>query len=234
MDEKLKAQEFRKKPVVIKAIQWLGTNESLAEIRKFMKPNYPKLPKLPGETPKPVLIIETLEGNHEAKIKDWIIRGVQGEFYPCKPDIFKQTYESATLDAGWQPPQQPADDTDEPMMTSEQCQTMIRNLENLHHYPQLPAEGGLALAEANKVLHQYIKDGNWDNLIDGLLVAQLAHDKARMVKLSQLKGHWRLTIKADDNTCEVGLEADGREATNVISYERDINWCIQQVLKEAK
>lgn len=84
---------FKKKPVIIEAIQWKGTNESLAQIREFMKPNYPAIPKLPDETPKPILIIQTLEGNHEAKVNDWIIRGVKGEFYPCKPDIFEQTYE---------------------------------------------------------------------------------------------------------------------------------------------
>ena len=39
------------------------------------------------------LIIPTLEGDHEASVGDYIIKGVQGEFYPCKPDIFKQTYE---------------------------------------------------------------------------------------------------------------------------------------------
>ena len=38
-------------------------------------------------------IIDTLEGQHRANVKDWIIKGVHGEFYPCKPDIFEQTYE---------------------------------------------------------------------------------------------------------------------------------------------
>ena len=40
------------------------------------------------------LIIHTLEGNHSALIGDWIIKGVKGEFYPCKPDIFELTYEA--------------------------------------------------------------------------------------------------------------------------------------------
>ena len=40
------------------------------------------------------LTIETLEGDHRASLGDWIIRGVQGELYPCKPDIFEQTYEA--------------------------------------------------------------------------------------------------------------------------------------------
>ena len=40
-----------------------------------------------------LLFIKTLEGNHLASVGDYIIKGVQGEFYPCKPDIFEQTYE---------------------------------------------------------------------------------------------------------------------------------------------
>ena len=39
------------------------------------------------------LTIETLEGDHQARVGDWIIRGVAGEYYPCKPDIFEKTYE---------------------------------------------------------------------------------------------------------------------------------------------
>jgi hypothetical protein len=40
------------------------------------------------------LVIHTLEGNHYAGIGDWIIKGVKGEFYPCKPDIFAATYDA--------------------------------------------------------------------------------------------------------------------------------------------
>lgn len=42
---------------------------------------------------EPALKIQTLEGDVIARIDDWIIKGVKGEFYPCKPDIFKETYE---------------------------------------------------------------------------------------------------------------------------------------------
>ena len=42
------------------------------------------------------LFIKTLEGDHEAKLGDMIIKGIQGEFYPCKPDIFKETYDEVT------------------------------------------------------------------------------------------------------------------------------------------
>lgn len=79
---------FVKKPVEVQAIQWTGKN--YAEIQKFVGKDGCYFNKdLPGAK----LAIATLEGDHRAEIGDWIIRGVKGEFYPCKPDIFAQTYE---------------------------------------------------------------------------------------------------------------------------------------------
>lgn len=77
--------KFRKKPVVIDAVQFTGTKENYAEIAKFC----PSIGFLPNDT----LLIKTLEGNHTVSMGDWIIKGVKGEFYPCKPDIFELTYE---------------------------------------------------------------------------------------------------------------------------------------------
>jgi len=76
------AKKYIKKPIVIKAEQWTG---NLTVMEKFMgsKPF----------TEDGKLYIETLEGTMEAKIGDFIIRGKHGEYYPCKPDIFKETYE---------------------------------------------------------------------------------------------------------------------------------------------
>lgn len=78
---------FRKKPVVIEAVQWNCDIESEAEIMKM------GLTCEGMSTLSNHLIIPTLEGNHVASIGDWIIKGVKGEFYPCKPDIFAMTYE---------------------------------------------------------------------------------------------------------------------------------------------
>lgn len=77
--------KYRKKPVVIEAKQWTGANYT--EIDIFMQGgrDYNFL----GES----LIIKTLEGDHRADLGDFIIKGVHGEFYPCKPDIFEKTYE---------------------------------------------------------------------------------------------------------------------------------------------
>ncbi len=77
--------KFRKKPVVIEAKQWNGHNKE--EIDKFVGK---ELDYTNADTD---LIIPTLEGDHTAHIFDWIIKGIKGEFYPCKPDIFKQTYD---------------------------------------------------------------------------------------------------------------------------------------------
>ncbi|GAG29563.1 unnamed protein product, partial [marine sediment metagenome] len=77
-------RKFRKRPVVIEAVQWSGGNQN--EVLTFCKDI-----KAWGEGGS--VIIPTLEGNHTANKGDWIIKGVKGEFYPCKPDIFEQTYE---------------------------------------------------------------------------------------------------------------------------------------------
>lgn len=82
--------QYRKKPVVIEAIRFDGTN--YAECAAFMR--YPN----PFHTnmSRGVIFIDTLEGTMEASSGDYIIRGVSGEYYPCKPDIFRQIYEPVT------------------------------------------------------------------------------------------------------------------------------------------
>ena len=78
--------KFRKKPVEIEAFQWTGDTRELAE---FTEGKTDRLIQVYGDT----LTITTLEGEMTAHNGDWIIRGVQGELYPCKPDIFEATYE---------------------------------------------------------------------------------------------------------------------------------------------
>ena len=75
--------KYRKKPVIIEAVQWTGDN--FGELTDLMDDAY-------GVDRKNI-IITTLEGTMTASVGDFIIKGVQGEFYPCKPDIFEQTYE---------------------------------------------------------------------------------------------------------------------------------------------
>lgn len=78
---------YRKKPVVIEAVQWTGDMSKVIELVGHDLPTYGP----PGQSGS--IRIETLEGDHECQLNDWIIKGIKGEFYPCKPDIFEATYE---------------------------------------------------------------------------------------------------------------------------------------------
>ena len=82
--------KYRKKPVIIDAVQFKHWNTS--EIADFMggSPTFGS----EGQPPVPFVLISTLEGTMRADEGDWIIKGVKGEFYPCKPDIFEASYEA--------------------------------------------------------------------------------------------------------------------------------------------
>ena len=85
--------KFRKKPVVIDAIRWDGAAMSVPIPDWFADPWMSKvIDRHPDDPSK--LSIKTLEGVMTANAGDWIIRGVKGELYPCKPDIFAATYEA--------------------------------------------------------------------------------------------------------------------------------------------
>ena len=89
--------KYRKKPVVIEAVQWSGNNlrDVIAftglhhSAEKWSWEEYEQVVRSEG------LKIFTLEGPLMASVGDFIIKGVKGEFYPCKPDIFEATYEKA-------------------------------------------------------------------------------------------------------------------------------------------
>ena len=107
--------KFRKKPVVIEAMQLTGSPGETAKVCSWVNDSgYPWLignaldpstlryeydpDTVPSkgiwiEPENGALMIRTLEGDMEATYGDWIIQGVNGEFYPCKPDIFEKTYE---------------------------------------------------------------------------------------------------------------------------------------------
>jgi hypothetical protein len=87
---------YRKKPVVIEAVQFKGFDKETGQIIISDRPEW-----LVSEFGNKVLFfgerdtltIQTLEGTMTASVGDFIIKGVEGEFYPCKPDIFEKTYE---------------------------------------------------------------------------------------------------------------------------------------------
>lgn len=80
--------KYRKKPVVIEAEKWESSTESFNRILAMGLTKWRA-----GEMGTGTFTIETLEGTHLASDGDYIIKGVMGEFYPCKPDIFHMTYE---------------------------------------------------------------------------------------------------------------------------------------------
>ena len=109
--------KFRKKPVVIEARQLVGPAGETMRVAEWVREN--GYPWLLGDATRPEtltpetlmaipgaglwidpatgeLVIRTLEGDMRATHGDWIIKGVQGEFYPCKPDIFDATYEQVS------------------------------------------------------------------------------------------------------------------------------------------
>jgi len=91
--------KFRKKPVVIDAVQFVYSDEGIAALREFCGNALGNIHKERHPTAKGEAEIGTLEDGVHLTVKhiategDWIIKGVQGEFYACKPDIFEQTYE---------------------------------------------------------------------------------------------------------------------------------------------
>jgi len=92
--------KFRKKPVVIEALRFDGTVESVGEIDKhFGDRSTTSGSWIVGWCMRGgggSMLVQTLEGVMVASAGDWIIRGVKGELYPCKPDIFEASYEAVT------------------------------------------------------------------------------------------------------------------------------------------
>ena len=82
-------KRYRKRPIIIRAVKWTGYN--FDEIAEFVKPQPLTLYKNTYGLTR--LVVETLEGDMCAEVGDYIIQGVHGEYYPCKPNIFAETYE---------------------------------------------------------------------------------------------------------------------------------------------
>lgn len=108
-------KKYRKKPVVVSAIQFDGYN--WRECGDFMSGRAMAYPDWIKEYDR--LDIETLEGTMRCEIGDYIIKGVNGEFYPCKPDIFEKTYDEVNP-------------TDSPVSLSESIDEIDRLTERLN------------------------------------------------------------------------------------------------------
>jgi hypothetical protein len=94
-------KRYRKKPIEVEVQRWTGQNHiQMYNFLESQSANYDKDIKDQGANfyidhfkVSGGLVIKTLEGEHKASIGDYIIKGIKGEFYPCKPEIFEQTYE---------------------------------------------------------------------------------------------------------------------------------------------
>ena len=94
--------KFRKKPVVIEAVQYTGldlgrdaSHNSANEVIEWVGRGDGGVSARVAYEKDRELYIRTLEGEMHISVGDWVIKGVAGEFYPCKPDIFEKTYEAA-------------------------------------------------------------------------------------------------------------------------------------------
>lgn len=87
--------KYRKKPVVVEALQFLGSEASACAIEGFTMGRAKRVEnhRYKAEDNSILILISTLEGIMTADPGYWIIKGINGEFYPCKPDIFQATYE---------------------------------------------------------------------------------------------------------------------------------------------
>lgn len=86
--------KYKKKPVIVEAIQLLNDDYSIEECLKFIYNVFITDDDIETVKNNKHIRIQTLAGDMKASFGDYIIKGVNGEFYPCKPDIFEKTYES--------------------------------------------------------------------------------------------------------------------------------------------
>lgn len=96
---------YRKKPVVIEAVLWDGSIETTKKVLSFLgrplqdsEMNAYNLEQFVVNLRMEGILIATLEGNMKASVGDYIIKGIKGEFYPCKPEVFLASYEPAMVE----------------------------------------------------------------------------------------------------------------------------------------
>lgn len=88
-------KKYIKKPIIIEAIQFKDNADCILAIYEFMKQEPIRINY--EDKTNPYIKIETLEGTMKAFVGDYIIKGINGEFYPCKPDIFAKTYKEIEI-----------------------------------------------------------------------------------------------------------------------------------------
>lgn len=150
--------KFRKKPVVIEAIEYKDSSERLIELQEFMGDDVGVTYENP-ESPK--LMIATLEGTMFASIGDYIIKGVKGEFYPCKPEIFEATYEAVEekepSDSKYPPHQQ--------RVLDEHTELLRKMIDLSKFITSNPVFGNLNIAEQERMERQLLAMNAYNSVL---------------------------------------------------------------------
>jgi hypothetical protein len=139
--------KYTKKPVTIEAIQFADDTDTISNIHGFMGAE--KTCVSYEDPTTPYLKIPTLEGVMKANVGDWIIKGVKGEFYPCKPDIFEATYTKADSDFA-----------DRLLTETREVATRLNKLNTFmatDAFPLLPREDKDLLYSQQRVMSEYVQ-----------------------------------------------------------------------------
>jgi hypothetical protein len=141
-------QQFTKRPVTIEAIQFADDADTISNIHGFLGADETCISY---ENPEaPVLKIVTLEGMMTAQVGDWVIKGVKGEFYPCKPDIFEATYERA----------ESSDFKCRLLVETQETAARLNKLNTFmasDNFPKLPREDKDLLYSQQRVMSKYVQ-----------------------------------------------------------------------------
>lgn len=154
--------KFRKKPVIIEAFQWTGDHNQTEDPEWICAAITEGNVRIASEvstrtqTRKIKMLIDTLEGTMAANPGDWIIKGVKGELYPCKPDIFEATYEAVTED------ENPQEDNFKTQLLAEtrEVATSLNKLNSFmasDAFPKLPREDKDLLYAQSRTMNRCVQ-----------------------------------------------------------------------------
>lgn len=206
------AFKFRKKPVVIEAYQW-KEGDSL-NLRGNGWPQWLVASARSGKDGEEQIVtqsfegyatIKTLEGEMRADVGDWIIRGVKGELYPCKPDIFAATYESADIDLD------AADFSDALMWLKEGKRVQRAGWNGSNQWVELVKNSGLVFRSEHDNTAFSVADGLVLKNAQGIVVQWVPSIGDLMAE------DWKVVGKNVDEPSYRTVSSDGRETLNFVS-----------------
>ncbi len=200
------AFKFRKKPVVIEAFQWNGEHgRTYVGIFPEWFVVAAKIGEVTYQPMREVLEIITLEGKMCAERGDWIIRGIKGELYPCKPDIFAATYESADIDLD------AADFSDALMWLKEGKRVQRAGWNGSNQWVELVRNSGLVFRSEHDSTAFSVADGLVLKNAQGIVVQWVPSIGDLMAD------DWQVVGKNVDEPSYRTVSSDGRETLNFVS-----------------